>query len=305
MLVAKRDPFHPGAHDASFSHATGTAPHTGSASRLARAMSALQIVGTLLAIPVGIGSGYSMYRANFSAEATCQSLRGNIVAMLDRSVDAGTRHMLVRRDVETFENTCGTVDPDATAAFKTLLAADQTAAAATTATVQRAEPRPVVRKVEPRSAVAAKQPAATNTAPAAETEPVKYDAAPSDAVWLAAVRSALLAHGGEQAFGGEQALPAQPGAATSPALTLPAARPLPRTAYSVGEPTVVAPAPAPVLPPPMSIMAVQAPQADADHPVPPAPIPDMASRPKEARSRLGELVAQIPLLGPMIEPGRN
>jgi len=298
MLVAKRDLFHPGAHDASFSHGTGAAPHSGSTSRFARTMTVLQMVGTLLAIPVGIGSGYSMYQANFSAEATCKSLRVNIVRMLDKNVDSGTRHMLVRRDVETFENTCGTVDPDATAAFKTLLTADQTAAPATTATVPRAEPRPLVRKAEPRSAVAAKQPATTATASAAEMEQVKRDAATSDAAWLAAVRSALLAHGGGRAP------PAEPVAAAIPALTPPASRPLPRAAYSLGEP-IAAPAPAPALPPATAVAIAPAPPLDADHPVPPAPIPDMATVPKETRSRLGELVAQIPLLGPMIEPGRN
>ena len=121
MLVARRDPFHSAAHERSFS-GPGAVPHAGGAApRLARAVSALQIVGALLAIPVGIGSAYSMYRANFSLEATCQSLRGNIVAMLDKSVDAGTRHILVRRDVEAFQQSCGTVDPDATAAFKALL----------------------------------------------------------------------------------------------------------------------------------------------------------------------------------------
>ena len=118
MLVAKRDPFHPGAHDASFRIRAPPRMPGSAAPRLARAMSALQIVGTLLAIPVGIGSAYSMYRANFSVEATCQSLRANIVVMLDKSVDASTRHMLVRRDVEAFEHSCGAVDPDATAAFK-------------------------------------------------------------------------------------------------------------------------------------------------------------------------------------------
>src|SRR5580692_4643057 len=119
MLVAKRDPFHPGTNDVSI-HRNGPA-----VPRLARALSALQIAGTLLAVPVGLGSAYSMYRANFSIETTCQSLRANIVTMLGRSVDANARHMLVRRDVETFERTCGGVDPDATAAFKTLLAADR------------------------------------------------------------------------------------------------------------------------------------------------------------------------------------
>jgi hypothetical protein len=303
MLVAKRDPFHPDAPDASLSHGPGAAPHTGSASRFARTMTALQVVGTLLAIPVGIGSGYSMYRANFSVEATCQSLRGNIVVMLDKSVDAGTRHMLVRRDVEAFENTCGTVDPDATKAFKALLAADKPLTPAVTATVRRAEPQPepVVRKIEPRSAIAAKQPVATAPAPAAETEPVKRDLAAADAVWLAAVRSALLAHGGEQTFGGAQALPAQPVAAASPALTQPAARPLPRSAYSLDEPTAVVPAPAPVLPPPLSIVAVQAPQTNADHPVPPASIPEVVvGADTHPRSRLGALVAEIPFVGKTI-----
>ncbi|MEI9805816.1 MAG: hypothetical protein WDN48_17210 [Pseudolabrys sp.] len=57
MLVANRDPYRHGTPDNPSPQATG--------SRLARTMSALQIVGTVLAIPVGIGSAYSMYRANF------------------------------------------------------------------------------------------------------------------------------------------------------------------------------------------------------------------------------------------------
>ena len=124
----------------------------------------LQVVGSLLAIPVGLGSAYSIYRANFSVETTCQSLRTNIVSMIDKSVDASTRRMLVRRDVEAFEQTCGAVDPDATAAFKALLAADK--APVPTApwprpAPQRAEaqPKEAVRKAEPRPQVAAKPPA--------------------------------------------------------------------------------------------------------------------------------------------------
>ena len=118
MLVARRDPFHPGAHDASFSHGADVAG--GGAPRLARTVSMLQVVGSLLAIPVGLASGYSIYRANFSVDTTCQGLRANIVSMIDKSVDAGTRRMLVSRDVERFEHTCGATDPDATAAFKAL-----------------------------------------------------------------------------------------------------------------------------------------------------------------------------------------
>src|SRR5450755_3589648 len=161
MLVASRDPFHPGAHETS-------KPPGGS--RFTRAMSALQIAGTLLAIPVGIGSAYTMYRTNFTVDATCQSLRSNIIALLDKSVDGGTRHKLVRHDVEAFEQTCGGVDPDATAAFKSLLAAEKAPAPAATATAKPVEAKsePAVRKAEPRPAIAVKQTAAV--APAAKAE---------------------------------------------------------------------------------------------------------------------------------------
>ena len=61
MLVATRDPVHPHAPDASaHSH-----------SRVGRWVSILQLAGSLLAIPVGLASGYSIYRANFSPETTC------------------------------------------------------------------------------------------------------------------------------------------------------------------------------------------------------------------------------------------
>ena len=105
-------------------------PHGGSsASGLTRLVATVQIAGSLLAVPLGLASGYSIYRANFSPETTCQTLRTNIIGMLDKSVDPTTRRMLVRRDVEAFERNCGSVDPDAHAAFKTLLAAPTMAGA--------------------------------------------------------------------------------------------------------------------------------------------------------------------------------
>ena len=108
MLVAKRDPFHPGAPDASYSSLDGGArPRAG---KLARTMSALQVAGTLLAIPVGLASGYSVYRTSFSPEATCRTLRANIVVMLDKNVDVATRRMLVRRDIESFDQSCADVE---------------------------------------------------------------------------------------------------------------------------------------------------------------------------------------------------
>src|ERR1700687_3006904 len=157
MLTATRDPFHPGAPDASKLRQDG-------ASRLSRTFTIIQVVGSLVAIPIGLASAYSMYRANFSVEASCQSLRGNIVTMLDKSVDATARRMLVRRDVETFEHSCGAVDPDATAAFKALLAAEKEKAVppAPVAAVPavEAKPKEPARKVEARSGPAVKRAAA-------------------------------------------------------------------------------------------------------------------------------------------------
>src|SRR6202142_129511 len=99
MLTATRDPFHPGAPAASL-------PGRDTSLRLTHTFTVLQVVGSLLAIPVGLASAYSLYRANFSVEATCQRLRGNIVTVLDKGVNATTRRMLVRRDVEAFERSC-------------------------------------------------------------------------------------------------------------------------------------------------------------------------------------------------------
>src|SRR6202142_649688 len=199
MLVARRDPFHPGAHDASSSHGADVAGRA--APRLARTVSMLQVVGSLLAIPVGLASGYSIYRANFSVDTTCQGLRANIVSMIDKSVDAGTRRMLVRRDIETFEQSCGAIDPDATAAFKALLAADKPAAPVVAPVARRpdAPPKELGHKAEPPAQGTAKMPAVAS--PTVATDSVRRDPAVSDAQWLDAVRQALVVHGAEPPTG--------------------------------------------------------------------------------------------------------
>ena len=198
MLVARHDPFHPGAHDISYEQGAGAA--IGRAPRLARTVSMLQVVGSLLAIPVGLASGYSIYRANFSPDTTCQGLRGSIVSMIDKSMDAATRRMLVRRDVEKFEQDCGAIDPEATAAFKSLLASDKPAAPVAAPVVRRVDtpPQEQVRKVEPRPQAIAKQ-APVAAAPAAVSERARRDPAVSDAQWLDAVRHALVPHDAEPA----------------------------------------------------------------------------------------------------------
>jgi hypothetical protein len=304
MLVAKRDPFHNGAQGGSFHPIAGhEAPAR--APRLARAMSAVQIAGALLAIPVGLGSAYSMYRANFSVETTCQSLRANIVTVLDKQVDASARHRLVRRDVEEFERSCGGVCPDATAAFKDLLAAERKPVPVVATSVRPAEkPAEIVAaKTEPRAEAAAKIKAANVAVAKTESEPVQREAQPSnDAVWLAAVRHALVTHPAQPAAIQERAAAqvAEPAA--------PVVQPLAREARPLGElriqpATTATPAPLPPLPAPTWVTSTVAPTADAGHPVPPGSIPVVTSAPKEPepRSRFGELVAQIPLLGSIID----
>ncbi len=198
MLVARRDPpFHGDARDiapVNFEANPGSKPP-----RVVRFVTVIQMVGSLLAVPVGIGSAYTFYRANFSPETTCQSLRNGIIAMLDKGVDASTRRILVRRDVESFEKTCAAVDPEATAAFKALLAAEKSppvaaAAPATKAQPNDAAPKEPVHKAEPRPQATPKQ-AATNTntqTPAAQN--ARRDPAVSDTQWLDAVRQALVTH---------------------------------------------------------------------------------------------------------------
>ena len=174
MLVARRDPpFHGDAREINIEANPGSR-----VPRTVRFVTVIQMVGSLLAVPVGIGSAYTFYRANFSPETTCQSLRSGIIAMLDKGVDASTRRILVRRDVETFEKTCAAVDPEATAAFKALLATEKSPPVAAAAPVTKAQPNDAapkeqVHKAEPRPQATPKQ-ATTNTqAPA--TQNVRRD----------------------------------------------------------------------------------------------------------------------------------
>ena len=318
MLVARRDPpFHVDPrHAAPINQGVYGAAK---ASRLARFVTVVQMVGSVLAVPVGIASAYSFYRANFSPETTCQSLRSGIVAMLDKSVDAATRRILVRRDVEAFEKTCGAVDPDATAAFKTLLDVEKASPPVTATTtpvvpkVQHIEtgPKEAVRKVEPRPQAVAKQPAAS--AATIEAEPARRDPAVSDAQWLDAVRQALVTRKPE---------PSAAASAKAQTAAEPAVRPAPHEA-ALPEPAatpsvpVAAPA-APVLPPAIAVAPLPAQQTDTDHPVPPGSIPDPmlhsvppsenvdAAKPDEhGRSRIRKWISEIPLLGPVVENGRQ
>ena len=324
MLVARRDP--PLHGDARYIAPVNTDANPGSSPpKVVRFVTVIQMIGSLLAVPVGIGSAYTFYRANFSPETSCQSLRSGIIAMLDKGVDASTRRILVRRDVEAFERTCASVDPEATAAFKALLAAEKHPVAAVTPT-PKAQPgdsaaKEQVHKAEPRPQPTPK--AATNTQTPA-TQNARREPAVSDTQWLDAVRQALVTHQPEappverskaRPVPQSSARPAQRDA--EPAAPSPTAPPAPAAATAAPATATQTPAVAPTLPPPVAIAPAPAQTnaaqtQDPDHPVPPESIPSsetaVATETKTdepGRSRIGKWISGIPLLGPVIDNGRH
>src|SRR5690348_6071096 len=86
MLTATRDDG-PHAHGA---HAAHYGTHTPPRSLASRFAGGIQIVGSLVGIPLALIGGYSTYHSTFSPEGRCQALRGNIVSMLDKKADAST-----------------------------------------------------------------------------------------------------------------------------------------------------------------------------------------------------------------------
>jgi hypothetical protein len=283
MLVARRDPpLHSEAYDGAHGHRPP---------QISRFIHGLQVIGSLLAIPVGLASAYSVYHTNFTVEARCASLRANIVSMLDKSADAATLRMLVRRDAATFEQTCGAVDPDAVKAFKALLTGKAAAPAQ-----QQAAREPVRQPAE-----TAKQNEASKPTPvAAEAKPVeakpgRRDAETTDAKWIVSVREALThaPAAQEETMAAPVATPAPP--AMQPPLQqtpqprvvheAPAAPPMPLAAPVLPAPVAIAPAPAPA----------------ADHPVPPGSIPYIQPAAKPAETTPGHSwIAKIPLLNRVV-----
>ena len=299
MLVARRDPpFHAEAHDGvpavhdAFTHAQPP--------RLLRVVTVMQLLGSLFAVPIGLASAYSIYRANFSPETTCQTLRTGIVAMLDKSVDAGARRMLVRGDVLKFEQDCAAVDPDAVAAFKTLLTAEKKTVAAA-AVVQHSETpvKEVERKAEPRPQQVVKE-APVVKVPAVKApvaaEPVRHEATVSDAQWLEGVRQAMTVHS-EKPEADVADRPLTLGSPPHP-LHQTVIHPEAEAATPALITTPVAPAPA---------IATWSPP-DADHPVPPSAIPDpseVAAKADNRPSRISRWIARVPLLGPVWQNGQQ
>ena len=314
-LRATRDPtFGPDVHIGAGPDFVSADARRAQPPRLARLVSGVQLLSTLLAVPLGLASGYSIYRANFAPETNCQNLRASIIAMLDKNVDAATRHMLVRRDVETFEKSCGAFDPDAKAAFKRLLASDRVQPAAArhaeaksentgakpkekeidTKSVRKAEPHP------PAASPPAVKPAVANTV-APRVEPVRAQAAPpSDTAWVSAVREALVKHGVDSQAPVSAESAAAPAASSPSPLYPPLVEAVaPTIAPKLPEARVIAGSPQP------PAMTQPITQPVADHPIPPAPIDAPLNTTPPRRSGVSAMISDIPLLGPVVDAVRG
>jgi hypothetical protein len=127
--------------------------------------------------------------------------------------------------------------------------------------------------------VAAKPPAESIASVAAETDPAERDAAASDAAWLAAVRHALVARPSDRRppanAAKSAAIPLTPTGIKPVAPELRAATGAPPQDLMPPAQAVMPAASAPALPPAIAVTSAVAPKVDPDHPVPPAPIPEM------------------------------
>ena len=91
----------------------------------------LQIAGAALGIPAAAAGTFAAYQNYVSTDGTCQKLRSNIVAIMERSVAPETKRTLLRKDVNEFDKLCGEGDPDARTIFHAAITPDHPAPAAT------------------------------------------------------------------------------------------------------------------------------------------------------------------------------
>jgi len=330
MLVARRDP----PLNGDYEHPRGHSYFHGHGHHSSRFMTAVQVIGTLVGIPVGLASVYSIYHSNFTVEARCETLRGGIISMLDKSADASTLRTLVRRDVVTFETNCGSVDPDAVKAFRALLAERSPVAAPVGRTAPVTTPAP---KAEPEQAAREAYPAAETTkqvapvkaalpAPdvkAIEAKSARRDAETSDARWISSVRDALVhAPALDDAAAVPQApnvmpldqaaLPPQTEAVRepSPAQIAPRAvhetpastQPAPPQARVTHDalPVLLAPPAAPALPDPVPVASAPTLMPAVNHPVPPGSIPEAQAEAKPAEKPGHSWMSDIPILNRVV-----
>ena len=113
-----------------------------------------QLAGAALGVPAAAVGTIAAYQSYFSSDETCQKLRSNILATMERSVTPETKRSLLKKDVTDFDRLCGACDPDARALFHAALddpahLAPPDATPATPATPAAAPPEPPRPQVSP------------------------------------------------------------------------------------------------------------------------------------------------------------
>src|SRR5262252_7152077 len=67
----------------------------------------LQMTGATLAIPAAAAGTFAAYQSYFSSDVTCQKLRNDIVAIMERHVAPETKRSLLKKGVTEFDKLCG------------------------------------------------------------------------------------------------------------------------------------------------------------------------------------------------------
>ena len=67
----------------------------------------LQMTGAALAIPAAAAGTFAAYQSYFSSDVTCQKLRSNIIAVMERNVAPETKRSLLKKDVTEFDKLRG------------------------------------------------------------------------------------------------------------------------------------------------------------------------------------------------------
>jgi hypothetical protein len=93
----------------------------------------LQITGAALGVPAAAVGTFAAYQSYFSPDVTCQKLRNDIIAIMERNIAPETKRSLLKKDVMEFDKLCGEGDPDARTIFQAAMAEHPAEAAHATA----------------------------------------------------------------------------------------------------------------------------------------------------------------------------
>src|SRR5215470_16610935 len=80
----------------------------------------LQITGAALGVPAAAVGTFAAYQSYFSIDVTCQKLRNDIIAIMERNIAPETKRSLLKKDVMECDKLCGEADPEARAIFQSI-----------------------------------------------------------------------------------------------------------------------------------------------------------------------------------------